>query len=281
MAFHMEYFRSSLASGVTDVLQQVSFVASGVLAPSGSAGLQVSASLSKLHSLFGVGANLERIQPQAASFLPVPYPDLAGNNVGTAMNTPATVWDFSRNPKVMRPTETLNIFASQISAGAETETVFVQFTDGLVTAAPPISTVPNSNGNGMFFTAHATATTTLTANAFTQVTPLLDLPLPAGQYALVGARVMSAKALAFRMAPINEPLWRPGAPAVQASTDLDYPAARFMNPLTGYVSHWGVWLTFFQNTVPNVQIFSTAADTKEDFWFDMIKISDVVTVAAL
>ena len=216
MAFHMEYFRSSLASGATDVLQQVTFVSSGVLAPSGN-GVQVSAALSKLHSLFGFGANMENISPQAASMLPLPYPNLASNNVGTAMNSPAAVWDFSRSPKPLRPTEQFNIFASQISGGAETETVFVQFTDGIVTPAPALATAPALNGNGMLTTVHATATTTLTANAFTQVTPILDLPLPAGFYALVGARVMSAKAIAFRLAPINEPLWRPGGTAVQAA----------------------------------------------------------------
>lgn len=280
MAFHMEYFRSSLASGATDVLQQVTFVSSGVLAPSGN-GVQVSAALSKLHSLFGFGANMENISPQAASMLPLPYPNLASNNVGTAMNSPAAVWDFSRSPKPLRPTEQFNIFASQISGGAETETVFVQFTDGIVTPAPALATAPALNGNGMLTTVHATATTTLTANAFTQVTPILDLPLPAGFYALVGARVMSAKAIAFRLAPINEPLWRPGGTAVQAATDLDYPGQRFINNLTGTMSHWGVWLTFFQNTVPNVQIFSTAADTKEDMWFDLIKISDITTSGAL
>jgi len=280
MAFHMEYFRSSLASGATDVLQQVTFVPTGVLAPSAN-GVQVSAFLPKLHSLFGVGAHLENISPQAASMLPLPYPNLAGNNVGTLINTPATVWDFSRGPKPLRPTETFNIFASQTSGGAETETVFVQFTDGIVTPPPPLSTAPALNGNGMFTVAHATATTTLTANAFTQVTPILDLPLPAGMYALVGARVMSAKALAFRIAPINEPLWRPGGIAVQAPTQLDWPGQRYLSPLNGMISHWGVWFTFFQNTLPNVQIFSTAADTVEDMWFDLIKISDVTTSAAL
>jgi len=200
MAFHMEVFRSSLSSGATNVLQQVSFVNSGVLAPSGAAGMQVSAKLPMLHSFFAVGANLERVQLQAASFLPLPYPDFDGNNVGTAINSPATFWDFSRNPKVMRQTETLNVFASQISAGAETETVFVQFTDNQTVIAPPISQIPTLTGIGMYTVAHATATTTLTANAFTQVTPLLDLPLPAGQYALVGMRVKAAHALAFRIA---------------------------------------------------------------------------------
>lgn len=280
MAFHMEYFRSSLASGATDVLQQVTFVNSGVLAPSGS-GVQVSAFLSKLHSLFGVGAHLENISPQAASMLPLPYPNLSGNNVGTATQTPATVWDFALAPKPLRPTETFNIFASQTSGGAETETVFTQFTDGIVTPAPPLATAPALNGNLMFTVAHATAATTLTANAFTQVTPVLDNALPAGQYALVGMRVVTAHALAFRIAPINEPLWRPGGIACQAPTDLDWPNQRYVNPLTGRVSPWGVWVTFFQNTVPNVQIFATAADTAEDMWFDLIKISDVVTAAAL
>jgi len=213
--------------------------------------------------------------------LPLPYPNLASNNVGTIINTPAAVWDWSAGPKPLRPTETFNIFASQISAGAETVAVFVQFTDGIVTPAPPLATGPALNGNGMFTVVHATAATTLTAHAFTQVTPVLDNPLPAGQYALVGARVMSAGALAFRIAPVNEPLWRPGGIAVTAATKLDWPNQRYMNNLTGRISPWGVWLTFFQNTVPNVQIYSDTADTAEDMWFDLIKISDVTTSAAL
>ena len=88
---------------------------------------------------------------------------------------------------------------------------------------------------------------------------------------------MSAKALAFRMLPQVDPLWRPGGIAVQAAADFDFPGQRYINNLTGAISHWGVWLYFFQNTPPAVQIFSTAADTKEDFWFDVIKISDVTT----
>jgi hypothetical protein len=281
MSWTLEAFRSSLASGVTDVLQQVNYVPAGaILAPS-AFGLQVSASLSKLHSLFGVGANLENIQPQAASWLPLPYPNLAPNNIGTAVESPAKFWDWVRGPKPLRPTETFNIFASQTSGGAENEAVFVQFTDGNVVPFPALAIGPAINGNGMFTTAHATATTTLTANAFTQITPVLDLPLPAGTYALVGVRAQSAGALAFRIKPINDPLWRPGGSAVQSADQLDPPGQRFINPLTGAISHWGVWITFFQNTVPNIDIWSTSADTKEDIWFDIIKLSDIVTAMAL
>jgi hypothetical protein len=281
MAFHMEAFRSSLSSGVTDVFQQVTYITAGaLLAPSGS-GLQVSAQLNKLFSIHGVGAHLELIQPQAASFQPLPYPTFGPNNVGTANESPPRFWDFSAAPKVMRPTEFLNIFASQTSAGAENEAVFVQFTDGQNPVAPPVAQAPGLNGNGSYTVVHGTATTTLTANAWSQVTPVLDTPLPAGNYALVGARVVSATALAFRMHPVNEPLWRPGSSACQAADGLDAPNARYINPLNGAMSKWGVWLTFFQNVFPFVDIWATAADTKEDFFFDLIKLSDTTSMGAL
>jgi hypothetical protein len=281
MAFHMEVFRSSLASGATDVFQQVTYVTAGaVLAPL-SNGLQVSAMLPKLHSFFGVGAHLENIRPQAASMQPLPYPVFAPNNIGTAIESPARFWDFTRGPKALRPTEEFDIYASQTSGGAETESVFVNFTDGVFEAPPAIASQSTLNGNGQFVIVHATAATTLTANAWTQVTPVLDSNLPAGLYALVGARVYTAHALAFRIKPLVEPLWRPGGVAVQTADQLDPPGQRFFNPVTGKMSHWGVWVKFFQNTVPYVEIWASAADTAEDMFFDLIKISDVVTAGSL
>jgi hypothetical protein len=279
--FHMEAFRSSLASGVTDVFQQVTYISAGALLAPAVSGVQVSAYLSKLHSLFGVGAHLENIRPQAASFLPLPYPTLGPNNIGTAAESPPRFWDFSRAPKALRPTEEFDIFASQTAAGAENEAIFVNFTDGIVAPAPAVSPGPMLNGNGQFFIAHATATATLSANAWTQVTPSLDQALPAGFYALVGARCVSAHALAFRMRPIVEPLWRPGGVACQTADQLDPPGQRFINPVNGGMSHWGTWLTFYQNTVPYVDFWATAGDTVEDMFFDLIKISDVVTANTL
>jgi hypothetical protein len=281
MSFHMEAFRSSLASGATDVFQQVTFISTGaVLAPAAN-GMQVSAFLSKIHSLFGVGAHLENIRPQANSFQPAPYPVLAPNNIGTAIESPSRFWDFSAYPKAMRPTEEFDIFASQTSGGAETEAVFVNFTDGIIQPAPPISTQSSLNAVGQFFIAHATAATTLTANAWSQVTPVLDTPLPAGTYALLGVRAMSAHALAFRVKPINEPVWRPGGVGVQTADQYDPVNQRYLNPLTGRPSPWGVWMTFYQNTVPYIEFWASAADTVEDLFFDLVKVSDVVTAPAL
>lgn len=279
--FHMEAFRSSLSSGTSDVFQQVNYATTNaVLIPLGN-GVQVSAMLPFLHSFFGVGAHLENIQFQAASFLPLPYPVFAANNRGTAAESPPRYWDLTRSMKALRPTEYFNVYASQNSGGAENEAIFVNFSDNNILPAPPVATAPSINGNGQFTIAHATATTTLTANAWTQVTPTLDLPLPAGLYSLVGARVMSAGALAFRIKPVVEPLWRPGGVAVQSPDQLDAPNQRYFNPITGRVSKWGEWVRFYQNTLPFVEIWSTSADTSEDFFFDLIKISDVVTTGAL
>lgn len=279
--FHMEAFRSALASGATDVFQQITYISAGaLLAPSGS-GLQVSAQLPFLHSAFGVSAHLENLQFQAASFLPLPYTTVSPNNKGTAAESPPRFWDFTPKYKALRPTEFFNLYGSQTSGGSETVTAFVQFTDNNRQAAPPIATAPSVNGNGMLTIAHATAATTLTANAWSQVTPIFDQPLPAGQYALVGVRAVSATALAFRIAPVVEPLWRPGGVACQSADQLDAPNQRYINPQTGKISDWGVWVTFFQNTAPFVQFWATSADTAEDMWFDLIKISDVTTSGAL
>jgi len=278
--FHMEAFRSSLASGATDVFQQVTYVSAGAVLAQLNNGVQVSTQLSKLHSAFAVATNMENLRLQAPSLLPLPYPTFAPNNIGSAFENPPKAWDFARTPKALRPTEEFDVYASQTSGGAQIVTAFVQFTDGQPMPIPTIASGPSVNGNGQYFVAHATAATTLTANAWSQVTPVLDQALPAGQYALVGARVMSAHALAFRMLPIVAPLWRPGGIAVQTADQLDMPGQRFVNALSGWLGHWGVWLTFYQNTVPNVHIFSTAADTTEDIFFDLIKISDVITAAA-
>ena len=283
MAMHIEAFRSSLASGVTNVLQQVTYIQAGAyLSPSGTASMQVSSEVPKLGALWGVGAHLENIQPQAQSFQPQPFPNFAPNNIGTVAENPPKFWDFLRSPKVLRPTETFSIFASQTNGAAENEAIFCMFTDGDFTPARPVSQTPTQTGIGMFTIQHATANTTLTPNAWTQVTPVLDSPgIPAGLYALVGMRVMSAGCLAFRVKPTSGSGLRPGGVGCQTANQLETPGQRYINALTGQISHWGQWLQFWQNTPPFIEFWSTSADTVQNMWFDLIKLNDSVTANAL
>jgi hypothetical protein len=109
------------------------------------------------------------------------------------------------------------------------------------------------------------------------VTPVFDQPLPAGYYALVGARAFSATALFFRMLPAMGPLWRPGGIAVQTYDQLDPPNQRFIADWASSSLFWGVWLYFYQNVPPQVEVFATGADTAEEGWFDLIYISPSTT----
>jgi hypothetical protein len=275
--FHLETFSSSIASGA-NTFAQVTYVAADSVLQKLVNGVQVSPQLSKIMAIMGVGANLVHVRAQAPSMLPLPYISLSPNNRGTAFESPPRIWDFSGAPIPLRLTEELDIFATQNSGAGQTVYVAVLFTDGMRVAPPPVRTMPTLNGNGGFFTLHGTASTTLTAGAWTNIPAssfTFDQPFPAGSYALVGARAFSATGLFFRMFPQYEPLWRPGGVCVQAYDQMDPFNQRYL-PEYGPVGFgWGQWLQFFSNTPPGVEIFATAADTAEEIWFDCIKISEV------
>lgn len=279
MAFHLELFSSSIATGA-NAFAQLAYVQADAILPSQQSGLTVISDLPYLHSIFGVGANLVHIRAQANSMLPMPYITIDPGNRGTAFESPPRVWDISQAPRKLRVTEEFDIFASQNHGSNETEYVAVQFCDGPplripVTINPPgldvVALTP-----GQFVTAHATTTGTLTAGAWTQVTPTFDQNLPAGTYGIIGMRAFSATALFFRMFPSTGSKWRPGGIAVQAYDQLDQWGQRAI-PWGGQVlAPWGVWLTFYQNVPPKVEIFATAADTAEEFDFDLVYLGQGV-----
>lgn len=261
MAFHFEMFSSSIATGAT-TRAQVTSVNNGVV-PTLNKGFQVPNGLSFLHSVFGVGAHMVEVQMQTPKFLPYPYPNLTPNNRGTAFESPPRMWDYSRAPLPMTPTDEVDAFATQNSGGAETQYVGINFCDGPPTPPP----------TGQFFTAHWTAATTLTAGAMTAVNPVFDTALPSGLYSLVGVRVFSATCLFFQMLPAAAPLWRPGGIGTQAYDQLDPPNQRAFGYLGFPQIGWGEWMRFRQNVPPQVNFFATSADTAEEGWFDLVLVS--------
>ena len=255
--FTLELYSSSIAQAG---LNQVTAVYNGIL-PKLNNGFQVSPSLTYLHSIMGVSAHLKQIRMQTPAFLPFPYPSYNPNNIGTVFESPPRIWDFSMNPLSMNATDEVDAFAYQTGSGSETVYIAVNFTDNAKIPVPA----------GRILSVHWTATTTLTAGAFSTVQPILDQALPAGTYAMVGARVYSATALFFQMLPAMGPLWRPGGVAVQAFDQLD-PTNQRANGWVVYPNMgWGVWLTFLQNVPPQVNLFATLADTAEEGWYDLVK----------
>ena len=262
MAFHTCLFTSSNGTSGATTFIQTNFKADAIV-PTLNNGLQVPKQLNKLAFTAGVGTSLCNFRAQTPAFLPYPWPAFGPTNRGSAFESPARHWDGFRTPLPMNPTDELDIFTCQNSGGAETEYVAVSLSDGVITPPPA----------GRFFTVHATGSTTVTNAAFSLCSLTFDQAIPAGLYAVIGARAFAAHALFFRLAPAMEPLWRPGGTGVQTYDQMDPWGQRaFMNG-NQLVAPWGVWMTFYQNVPPQLDIFCTAADTAQEVWLDLIQVS--------
>jgi len=262
MAFHTVVFTSSTSGSGATTFVQLNFKAD-VIVPTLNNGLQVPKQLYRLGFVGGVGTSLTNIRAQTPAFLPFPWPTFAPVNRGSGFASPPRVWDGFKYPLPMNPTDEFDIYIAQNSGGSETEYVFVTLTDG-TTTPPPM---------GRFFSVHATGSTTVTAGAFTTCQLTFDQAIPAGLYAVIGARAYSATGQAFRLAPAMEPLWRPGGIAVKAYDQMDPPAQRGYIYDGQVVAPWGVWMTFYQNVPPQLDMFCTSADTAQECWLDLIQLN--------
>lgn len=110
-----------------------------------------------------------------------------------------------------------------------------------------------------------TATATLTAEAWTLVAMTLSQQLEAGTYAIVGMRAEAAGLRAARLVIPGSEL-RPGCIGYDAVGDQEDAVFR----RGGLGQTWG---TFSHLFVPQVEFFSTSADTAETVWLDVIRIA--------
>jgi len=130
---------------------------------------------------------------------------------------------------------------------------------GLLWFADAIEPVPA----GPFRTVRASATTTLTANVWTNFALTFDEDLPAGRYAIIGAAGQSAGMVAFRFV-LQGYGWRPGTIGM---TDVSYvPMSSFR------YGRKGSWGEFEHNIPPTVDGFSISGDTTEKIWLDLIQV---------
>jgi len=252
---HMALYSSSIANGT--VLLQVTNVADPIIATSGL-GFLINAQLPYLWRASAVGTNLTRFQLTSATLRNYAPFDASPVNVGTALESPLRYLDFSDAPIRFEGVEELDVFAVQSNAGAQRVTCAVWFSDG-----------PPKPINGRCFTMHWTASTTLTANAITTITPVFDNGIPSGTFAIVGSRQISAGALFHRYLPRGGSPFRPGFPSAQAQDGYAFDGSRY----TDYVPNFGEALRFNNVTIPQIDVFSVSADTTEEGYIDMIQVA--------
>ena len=116
---------------------------------------------------------------------------------------------------------------------------------------------------GEILTVKATSATTVTPYEWSLCPLSLTQQLEAGRYALVGARVESANAIAARFViPGSE--YRPGVIACDAVGDTDYGIFR--------EGRFGTFGEFEHTFIPQVEVLSADADTAEVVYLDVVKI---------
>lgn len=251
---HLEIYSGSIATG-TSPLIVVPAVATQIY-PVQSNGFLIQ-QLNKIIMADQVGTGAVRAQLQSPSLRVQPFIDIVPSNRGTVHESPPRFMDWTSAPLSVRSNEVLNAFATQNSGGAAIAYVGVWFADGPQRATP----------NLPFLTVHATAAATLTAAAWSAVTPALDVQLDPGTYAIIGMRVFSATALYARLIPNSGgQTFRPGVSCVQAYDGYDNPYFR--------AGSLGQLMTFSTTNIPQVEMFATTADTAEEFWFDLVQLSN-------
>lgn len=281
---HLELFTGSIASGA-QTFAQIPYYTTDNILPAQVSGVQVSPDLPFVHSVFPLAANLVHTRIQANSMLPFPYVTLGPGNRGTAFESPPRIYDFSKFPIPLKPTEEFDVFGTQNVGSAQTVYCAVQFTDGKIDKLNmhpnPAGLINNPQQVGRAAPVHWTTSATLTANTWSKVQPLFDQALPAGYYALVGCRVFSTTGLFFRMFPAMGPKWRPGGIAVQAYDAMDPFGQRMFYSQYLFDAPWGVWLYFYQNVPPQVEIYATSADTNPEGWFDLVYLGPQFVKSAI
>jgi hypothetical protein len=252
MAFHVALYSAAIATAAANT--QVNQLGDAVIATSVN-GYLVNGFCPNIMRVVAVGNILNRAQLSSPSIRKYTPFDLNPVNIGTVIESPARMLHFEDSPFPLSVNEELDAYVTNSAVTSTQTTVAVWFCDG------PIRPVNNNN----IFTVHWTASTTLTANAWTAVTMSLDNGIPSGTFAIVGSRQKSAGALFHRFVPRGgSSTLRPGTTSVQAFDNFATEMDRYGN--------LGQWMQFTNTTPPQIEIFSGSADSSEEGFLDLLQV---------
>ncbi len=217
----------------------------------------VCAMFNKPGALWGFGATLTRAQFQAPSLRNVAQLEVQPiiNAMPGAGASPGGLF-VDGHPYQLDDGEELAAWVTHSAALAERNYAFVRLHDH--------HPVPIDAGLKVF-TVRITATTTLTANAWSNMPIAFDQNLPRGKFACVGGRFNSAGMLAWRFV-VNGMSNRPGGIAQQSDLAIDQPSQRR--------GQLGVWFTFDYLSPPTIDALSVSADTSEEGVIDLLYLGN-------
>lgn len=117
--------------------------------------------------------------------------------------------------------------------------------------------------SGDIYTLHATSTTAVTANVWSQLTVTYDQTIPAGMYAVICTQHQSTNAVAHRLI-FKDSVWRPGGISQTAITNYSWSDY--------YVGGMGSLGRFNTYTFPSWEVLCNGADAAHDVVLFCIRV---------
>lgn len=198
-----------------------------------------------------LGTDLQRARWNQPSMRKIQLPYVRPIIGDSSVPNDPNIADYSDRSFRLRSKEFFSVDAIQDSAGAQQATVVFGISPGLRSAPP-----------GNIYTLYGTGSTTLTANEWTDVPITWENDLEGGHYAIVGGVVVSATGIAYRWIHQSQPL-RPGGLCVGDNNERT--ADLFQRDTLG------TWLEFESDVLPNLQVLSSAADTSQEIYLNVVQ----------
>lgn len=251
--FNLVAFYKSQANGVTyDALTAVTDQSQTVSAN----GKYIFPSNQRVIASHVTGVNLTAARINSPSLRSFLLPEIDPTNAAATIPTrPPIVVYGEGGPTVLRNEEVV-VETSRGGADAQPVAAGLWVTDRVV-AAP----------RGPAFTAVASTTNTLVAGSWTLSTLTFNQTLPAGEYAVVGARCVIGDALFARLVFPGMNQYRPGC-----TVDLAYTS--FVQPDYFRRGAVGLWGKFISTAQPNIEVFGLVAGAETGaVYLDLIKLN--------
>lgn len=164
----------------------------------------------------------------------------------------ANAVDYRDHPLILRAQEEIVYQSTDSAAGPNNHYIITWLQQTY--SPPPVGDV---------YTIRGTGTTTVVASVWSPVTIVWDAQLPAGTYAVVGARFLSTTGIAFSMT-FDGQFYRPGGLA-GASAGIRPPSFQQKGGL-------GKWGEFNTVTLPRFSALCNAADTAQIVEVDIVRV---------
>lgn len=245
--FHLVAYRSTVAAGTT--FSYVTPVADSQVRVEGN-NVVVPAGMNHLLAVYVASANIQRGRLETPSLRRTMLLDVVPVYAGSGVGLSEHVNQFTGAPLTLDESEPMRFMAIHGGSSGEPVVGLVWLGDGPIT--PVVSE---------YFVGRATASSVAGSGTWENVSIAFDQTLPAGRYAVIGARVEMTGGIAFRLSFVGQS-WRPGWLIDQTVAGVSSRDARG--------GRLGVWGEFPHDQPPTVDVLASAGGTPI-VYLDLVK----------